>query len=92
MIKGAVARKLWFTWLIITGSFELKDKKKKKSQVNPKKITGNINKINTELVLFLFIWLCNPKYLIRSELYFRRLLCSCALITKFKHQFALKVK
>jgi hypothetical protein len=35
----------------------LTDIKKKKSQVSPKKTTGNIKRSNKEFVLFLLIWL-----------------------------------
>jgi hypothetical protein len=52
IIKGAVVRKLWFIWLIVLCSSELKEEKKKNSHASPKKITGNMNNINTELVLF----------------------------------------
>ena len=57
IINGTVLRKLKFTELIVTGSCELKESKKKKSHVSPRKITGNMNNINTELVLFFHIWL-----------------------------------
>jgi hypothetical protein len=39
----------------------LNDIKKKNSQVNPKKTTGNMARISKELVLFRLICDCNPK-------------------------------
>jgi hypothetical protein len=46
---------------MVRGSSILNDEKKKNSQVNPRKTTGNMASINTELVLFFHIWLCKPK-------------------------------
>src|ERR1035437_3784436 len=92
IINGAIIKKLWFIWLMVLCSSEFKDKKKKKSHVKTKKTTGNITNMTTELVLFLHIWLCKPKYFILSELDLRRLFCFCPLITKFKHRFAFEIK
>jgi hypothetical protein len=64
IINGSVIKKLWFTWLRVLCTSELKERKKKKSHVRTKKTMGNITNISTELVLFLHIWLCKPKYFI----------------------------
>jgi len=40
------------TSLMVIGSSVVNDIEKKKSHVNPKKITGNMSKINIELELF----------------------------------------